>query len=209
MAKIAPTFSQRQKVEGQSFWDTNPCGGEWATYADFLAWIQRTEPYAFEIVERHDWAGKKVLDVGCGQGTLLNYLPRFGATMFGLDMSPVSLRRAAVGATALGYSNNVHLSVADAESLPFPNAYFDAVISFGVLHHTPDTRAGVNELWRVLKPGGLALVMLYRADNPKWWMVQLVRGLSHLIDLVSGERYTVANHLRSRRKGEDVQGTAL
>jgi len=139
MADIAPTVSKQQ---GQSFWDANPCGGGWSRYADFLAWIQRAEPYAFEIVDRRDWAGKCVLDVGCGQGTLLNHLPDFGATMFGLDMSSASLRRAAAGANELGYSDCVHLLVADAEGLPFPDACFDAVLSFGVLHHTPDTWGG-------------------------------------------------------------------
>jgi SAM-dependent methyltransferase len=150
-----------------------------------------------------------VLDVGCGQGTELNYLPPFGANVFGLDMSLVSLHRAAAGANELGHSDSVHLSVANAECLPFPDACFDAVLSFGVLHHTPDTPGGVKELWRVLKPGGLALVMLYRTGNPKWWMVRLVRGVSHLVDLVAGERYTIANRLRPQHKGDDVRGTAL
>lgn len=129
--------------------------------------------------------------------------------MFGLDMSSVSLRRAAAGANELGYSDRVHLSVADAECLPFPDACFDAVLSFGVLHHTPDTPGGVKELWRVLKPDGLALVMLYRTGNPKWWMVRLVRGASHLVDLIGGESYTIASRLRPQHEGDDVRGTAL
>jgi len=150
-----------------------------------------------------------VLDVGCGQGTLLNYLPRFGATTFGLDMSSESLRRAAAGAKELGYSDSVHLSVADAECLPFPDACFDAVLSFGVLHHTPDTCKGVKELWRVLKPGGLALLMLYRTGNLKWWITQVVRRASHLVDFISGEPYTIANRLRHLHGRDDVRGTAL
>jgi SAM-dependent methyltransferase len=150
-----------------------------------------------------------VLDVGCGQGTLLNYLPRFGATTFGLDMSSDSLHRAAAGAEELGYSDGIHLSVADAECLPFPDACFDAVLSFGVLHHTPNTHKGVNELWRVLKPGGLALVMLYRTGNPKWWITRVVRWASHLVDFVRCEAYTIANRLRHLHKRNDVRGTAL
>jgi SAM-dependent methyltransferase len=203
------TTPQRQKTEGQSFWDANPCGGTWASYADFMAWIQCTESYGFEIVNQCDWTGKRVLDVGCGQGAKLNYLPRFGATMFGVDMSSESLRRAAAGVDELGHSDQVHISVADAERLPYPDACFDAVLSFGVLHHTPDTCGGVKELWRVLKPGGLALVMLYRTGNPKWWMTRLVRRASHLVDLISGKPYTIANWLRPHHEGDDVRGTAL
>jgi SAM-dependent methyltransferase len=200
---------KQHKIEGQSFWDANPCGGRWLKYADYLTWIQGVEPYAYEIMDREDWTDKRVLDAGCGQGPILNYLPQFDATMFGVDMSLASLRRAAVGSNELNYSNYVHLSAADAERLPFPDAYFDTVLSFGVLHHTPDTREGVKELWRVLKPGGLALVMLYRTGNPKWWITRLIRGISRLADVVSGEQYTIANRLRPEHGEDDVAGTAL
>lgn len=56
--------------------------------------------------------------------------------------------------------------VADAEHLPFPDATFDIVYSYGVLHHSPDTRAAVKEVHRVLKPGGTAIVMVYH--HPSW-----------------------------------------
>lgn len=209
MEDIMSTASKRQKMEGQSFWDSNPCGGTWASYVDFLAWIQRTEPYAFEILDRYDWDGKHVLDVGCGQGTLVNYLPLFGATTFGVDMSSMSLRRAAAGADELSHSDRVHISTADAEHLSFPNACFDTVLSFGVLHHTPDTCGGVKELWRVLKPSGLAIVMLYRSGNPKWWITRLIRGFSQLVDHWTGETRAIANRLRARHGMDDRRGTAL
>lgn len=87
MSKGMGVVPNRQKLENQCFWDAHPCGGGWSSYTDFLTWIERTEPYAFEIVERYDWAGKYVLDVGCGQGALLNYLLRRGATTFGAATS--------------------------------------------------------------------------------------------------------------------------
>jgi SAM-dependent methyltransferase len=209
MVDLVSKAPERRKVKGQSFWDANPCGGDWSRYVDFLAWIQHTEPYAFEIVDRYDWADNCVLDVGCGQGTLLNYLPCLGAEVFGLDMSLKSLRRAASGADELGYSDCVHLSAADAECLPFPDAGFDAVLSFGVLHHTPDTCRGVRELHRMLKPGGLAIVMLYRSGNPKWWMTCLIRGFSQLADLWTGEDRVTADRLRAQHEIDDKRGTAL
>jgi SAM-dependent methyltransferase len=200
---------KRQLAETKSFWDANPCGGGWTNYTNFMAWIQDTEPYAFEIVDRNQWMDKRVLDVGCGQGTLLNYLPRLGATVFGLDLSPVSLYRAAAGAEELGHSDRVYLTAGNAEGLPFSDDCFDAVLSFGVLHHTENTTEGVREIWRVLKPGGLALVMLYRTGNPKWWTALLMRRASSLVDRIVGEHYFIANRLRPKHEGDDVRGTAL
>jgi ubiquinone/menaquinone biosynthesis C-methylase UbiE len=54
---------------------------------------------------------------------------------------------------------------ADAERLNFPDASFDLVYSHGVLHHTPDTQLAVNEVHRVLRPGGQAIVMLYHRKS--------------------------------------------
>jgi len=200
---------RRGLAETKGFWDANPCGGDYRSYSDYMAWIQATEPYAFEIVNGISWIEKRVLDVGCGQGTMVNYLPRFGANLFGLDLSPVSLSRAAEGSKELGYSDSVHLSVGNAECLPFPNDCFDTVLSLGVLHHTENTAEGVREIYRVLTPGGLALVMFYRTGNPKWWMTRLIRTVSNLVDTIVAEPYYIANRLRPRHVRDDARGTAL
>jgi SAM-dependent methyltransferase len=209
MPNVTSTIASRPQGEELPFWDANPCGGTWGKYADFLAWMMRTEPYAFEILNRYEWTGKQVLDVGCGQGALLNYLPSLGAQVFGVDMSSASLGRASSGAVQLGHADRVHLSRTDALSLPFADNRFDVVISFGVLHRTQDTWQGVREVWRVLKPGGLALVMLYRTGNPKWWMVQLSRSLSRGVDTLTGKSETITNWLRPRHESDDLRGTAL
>lgn len=203
------TNSAQQKTEGQRFWDTHPCGGQWTNYAEYMAWIQRAEPYGYSIVGQYDWTQKRDLDIGCGQGALANYLPRLGATVVGVDMSAVSLLRTMAGAAEVGNVDRVRLSAADAGHLPFPTDCFDAVSSMGVLHHTPDTRKGVQELHRVLIPGGLAIVMLYRSGNPKWWMTWVMRGLSRLVYSFTREPQAIANRLRARHRADDRRGTAL
>ncbi|MFT3892215.1 MAG: hypothetical protein QM730_11325 [Anaerolineales bacterium] len=73
--------NQEIKDLGAEFWDSNPCGGSWATYAEFMEWYQRTEPDQFHILDRYEWSGKKVLEVGCGQGITVNYLAQRGAVI--------------------------------------------------------------------------------------------------------------------------------
>lgn len=197
------------KEKGAIFWDANPCGGNWDNYQEFMDWYQRTEPEMFRILDVYDWVGKRVIEIGIGQGPTLNYLARIGATMCGLDMSFQSLQRARDGAVELAHSEYVRLVQADAERLPFPDGYFDVAISLGVLHHTPDTAAGVREIHRMLKPGGVAVVMLYRSGNPKWWMTRTLRKMSQWVDLISGESNTLAESMGLRQRKSSAEGTAL
>jgi ubiquinone/menaquinone biosynthesis C-methylase UbiE len=203
------TQSQVIKHEGAEFWDQNPCGGVWPTYQEFMAWIQNTEPYVFSVLKTIDWHGKRVVEVGCGQGTTLNFLPQFGAEIFGLDMSLQSIRSAKFGASELRHITKTRLLQADAEHLPLQSESFDIAISIGVLHHTSDTAQGIREIHRLLKPGGLAVVMLYRSGNPKWWMTRLLRAYSKLVDLVNGGSYVLANRIRARQSRGAAEGTAL
>ncbi|MBP7032768.1 MAG: class I SAM-dependent methyltransferase [Syntrophobacterales bacterium] len=174
-----------------------------------MAWIQRTEPYIYRVLDRHDWTGKRVLEVGCGQGSTLNYLPGLGANVCGVDMSKESLIKARRGADEMGHADRIELCTGDAELLPFSGESFDTVISIGVLHHTADTQGSICDILRVLKPGGVAIVMLYRSGNPKWWTTRSLRWLSFLLDRVKGEKFVIARRLRRRQKEGMLQGTAL
>ena len=61
------------------------------------------------------------------------------------------------------------LKVADSENLPFDDNTFDLVYSWGVIHHTPDTPKAMDEIVRVLKPGGTAKVMIYHRKSLLAW----------------------------------------
>jgi ubiquinone/menaquinone biosynthesis C-methylase UbiE len=58
----------------------------------------------------------------------------------------------------------------DAERIPFPDATFDVVYAFGVLHHTPGTAKAINEVQRVLRPGGQAIIALYHRNSYNFWV---------------------------------------
>lgn len=207
--KTASAASEAEKHGGREFWNSNPCGGQWESYAAFLEWYCRTEPYMFDTVARHAWQGRRVLEVGCGQGPLINYLPRFGASMVGIDMSNVSLRRAAEGVRELGWNSCVSLLQGDAENLPFGDSTFDVVVSFGVLHHTPDTEGAVQEVRRVLRAGGTAVVMLYRKGNPKWLATRVLRFVGRMVDQRRRSGETLADRSRRIHGVNDARGTAL
>lgn len=205
-AVIAPDAAP--KTGGRQFWNSNPCGGKWASYGEFIAWYRTVEPYMFETLAHHEWNRLRVLEVGCGQGALVNHLSGLGARIVGMDMSDQSLRRAAEGAKELG-NDSVRLLHGDAERLPFADASFDSVVSFGVLHHTPDTDGAVQEVRRVLKPGGTATVMLYRTGNPKWWATTLLRSWGHASDRRRASRERIADRTRKTHGVNDARGTAL
>lgn len=75
-----------------------------------------------------------------------------GAVLTGVDLTPHAIEMTRQRFKKLGLKSN--LKVGDAECLNFPANSFDIVYSWGVIHHSPDTQKAVNEIFRVLKPGG-------------------------------------------------------
>jgi ubiquinone/menaquinone biosynthesis C-methylase UbiE len=116
-------------------------------------------PPLFERMKLACGEGGKLLEVGCGMGTDLLQLARTGINVTGVDLTEAGIELARKRFDV--YGTQAELKVADAENLPFVGREFDVVYSFGVLHHTPDTKSSVREVCRVLKPGGKAFVMLY------------------------------------------------
>lgn len=99
--------------------------------------------------------GSSLLDVGCGGGLLAECFAREGARVTGIDLSRASLFAARRHAQAAGVE--VDYVNADAESFPFLDAAFDAVVSSDFLEHVSDLDGVVAEAARVLKPSGLFL----------------------------------------------------
>ena len=107
-----------------------------------------------------DLAGKRVLEIGSGAGGHSCIFKRYGAHVTAVDITPQRAASTAAKFAMLKGGSGIAFH-ADAENLPFQDASFDIVYSNGVLHHSPDTERCIAEATRVLKPGGLAVIMLY------------------------------------------------
>ena len=110
----------------------------------------------------------KVLDVACGTGDMVIELAKRGCTVTGIDLSEEMLSLARQKTASANFQSSVfNLQLADAESLPFPDASFDAVTcAFGV-RNFEHLEQGLKEMLRVLKPGGrLVILELATPDSP-------------------------------------------
>ena len=110
--------------------------------------------------------GKKCLDVGCGGGRYSIAMGRLGAgQVVGCDLSDGGLADARARAAGM---SNVAFEPASALDLPFDDGSFDFVCCSGVLHHTTDADKGLDELTRVLLPGGKLYLLLYGSGGLRW-----------------------------------------
>ena len=134
--------------------------------------------HLLDLVDFGGYAGRRVLDVGCGTGVDLVRFVRGGAVATGVDLADaaVALARENLRHQALSAA----LCVGDGEGLPFPDGTFDFVYAHGVAQYTAGDRALVEECRRVLKPGGTAFFQVY---NRVSWLNALSRvmkvGLEH------------------------------
>ena len=164
------------KTRVHDFWQANPCGtkfaeGDIGTHEFFDA-VERhrylTEWHIPQVVGFPRWCDSEVLEVGCGLGTDAINFTRRGARYTGIDLTEASIELVRRRFELEGLTAD--LRVADAEALPFADDSFDLVYSHGVLHHTPDTQRAINEVHRVVKPGGTAMVMLYHKNSYNYWV---------------------------------------
>jgi SAM-dependent methyltransferase len=111
---------------------------------------------------REFFAAKRALDAGCGSGRWTYAMAELGAEVVGVDLTAGGPESAHA---ALADRDNVQFAQADLFALPFRPRTFDFVVSWGVLHHTRDTRAAFERLVPLVKPGGTLFVMVYEAGS--------------------------------------------
>lgn len=140
----------------------------------------------------------RVLDSGCGPGLVSCYLAPFVQHVTGIDLTPAMIREAKERAASQGLTN-IEFQIGDMEHLAYPDQEFDAAISRFAFHHLEQPEQALQELFRVVHPGGKVVVMdaaPAAAKRDRFDAFEKLRDPSHasaltieeLIDL--GERHT-------------------
>jgi SAM-dependent methyltransferase len=133
----------------------------------FDDWYLAYYPYLTLHVPFTEMTGLDVLEIGLGYGTLSQKLAEWGARYTGLDIAPgpvqivnTRLRNAKLPGKAI---------IGSILKAPFEDEFFDRVITIGCLHHTGDLAKSIDECWRVLRPGGQLIMMVYNAYSIRRW----------------------------------------
>jgi SAM-dependent methyltransferase len=169
----APELDRRN----EEFWD-ELCGSGFAQALGLTGRDQETlaafdrayfgyYPYLSSYLDRFPLAGRPVLEIGLGYGTLGQEIVRRGAHYFGLDIAAGPVRMMRHRMDMLGVPGDERIVQGSAAAIPFEDATFDYVYTIGCLHHTGALAKSVEEVRRVLVPGGSAVVMLYHADSAR------------------------------------------
>ncbi|OGQ46300.1 MAG: hypothetical protein A3H42_04590 [Deltaproteobacteria bacterium RIFCSPLOWO2_02_FULL_46_8] len=160
----------------QAFWNTEACGthfiedapGTAGFYEKYRGFRYQTEWHIQKWVPFQEAKGKKILEIGCGNGADGVLFAEAGAYYTGVDLTEAAVTAAQKHFTSLNLP--AKFQVENAETLSFPDTYFDWVYSYGVLHHTAHPEKTFQEVFRVLKPGGRAYLMLYHKNSFNYYV---------------------------------------
>jgi SAM-dependent methyltransferase len=156
---------------------THPVGSR-AFFDDLDQYHFEKLHHLLRLVDFDGYRGRSVLEVGCGAGVDLARFAKGGAVVTGVDLSSSAIELARANFAQQGLTAD--LRVADAEHLPFAEASFDVVFAHGVVQYTADPQRLIDEVRRVLKPGGEAVFQVYNRIS---WLNALSKvmkiGLEH------------------------------
>jgi 2-polyprenyl-3-methyl-5-hydroxy-6-metoxy-1,4-benzoquinol methylase len=169
------------KQATKAVWGTNPAG--WTHAKDKIIGTREffeqvvherfTKEVSFlpELVQYQNWAGKKVLEIGCGAGYDAYMFCKNGAEYTGVDLAPENIERTRKHLDLYNYQAT--LLEADAEHLDLmlnSSEQFDLIYSFGVLHHIPNIEQVLKNLHARLKPDGKIFIAVYNKNSLFYWL---------------------------------------
>jgi 2-polyprenyl-3-methyl-5-hydroxy-6-metoxy-1,4-benzoquinol methylase len=161
------------------------------------SWYTRFEPRLVDQfledcrLPREFFDGKRALDAGCGSGRWSYALSELGTELVAFDLTEGGIEAAA---EQLSERPNVSICQANLFQPPLAPESFDFVMSWGVLHHTPDTHRAFRQLVPLVKPGGTFYVMVYERHSPvRFFFTDLLRRFMRRLS--DEQRYRACRYL--------------
>jgi SAM-dependent methyltransferase len=172
--------AQPTTADVQAYWNRRPCNirhstkevGSREIFDEVEERKYFVEPHIPGFAQFDRWKGKRVLEVGCGLGTDAVNFARAGADYTGIELSDASLALAKRRFEVFGLPGRFVPCNAELLADSVENNAFDLVYSFGVIHHTPNQRAVVEQVRRVVKEDGEFRLMLYAKNSWKDAMIE-------------------------------------
>lgn len=188
-------FREKHIAEVRDYWNARPCNirhspklvGSKEYFDEVEARKYFVEPHIPAFAQFPRWAGKRVLEIGCGIGTDTVNFARAGARVTAIDLSETSLEVARRRAEIFGLDDRISFSLADAERLAetIPPEPYDLVYSFGVIHHTPHPERVVAQVREhFVGPQSEFKLMVYHRNSWKvlWIVLKEGRGAFWKLD---------------------------
>jgi len=171
VAKYWSDYVRRIKTNGDTW-------GSKEFFAEIKSQHDQMYGYANRILDLASLQGRSLLELGCGIGLDTVSFAKHGARVTAIDLSPSCLDLAK---RWLGYCElEATLEVGNAEDLHYPSNTFDIVVARGLLMFTPNERKVVAEILRVLKPGGVANILLH--NRWSWYVLFAKASRTNLVD---------------------------
>ena len=172
--KINPTIT-----DVQQFWDARPCNVRHSNHAlgsiDYFDEVEKrkffVEPHIVSFSEFPKWAGKRVLEIGCGIGTAAVNFVRNGAIYSGVELSGTSLHLTRQRFKVYNLSGEFYQANAEELSSTVPIQPYDLIYSWGVLHHSPRPDLIMAEIKKYLASGSTLKLMVYATNSWKNYMI--------------------------------------
>ena len=187
--------SSRWQSANRSFWESNPMRYDWKRKSsydegsiDFYNEIDRIffneikavmpcKKIPFDnLIPFNTLNNKSVLEIGVGVGSTAALIAPYAKSYTGIDLTEYAFKMTSKRMKLSQNRSNYNIIQMNAEELDFPDNSFDLVWSWGVIHHSANTKKILNEIYRVLKPGGSAKIMVYYRG---WWNYYAVGFLIH------------------------------
>ena len=166
--------------EVKKFWNDRPCNIRHSSKeVGTLEYFNEVTKKKF-FVENHilmftrfpQWEGKKVLEIGCGLGTVGINFPFNGADYTGVELSEESLEIARQRFSLYNQPGQFYLGNAEELSSFVPVQTYDLIYSFGVIHHSPHPEKIVSEIKKYMNENSVLKIMLYAKDSWKNYMIE-------------------------------------